>query len=133
GHAVSYPTPSVTFANGVASSASGFAIPNSQFTPYEAGTTSRTLTVTDSVASAVTGSVSLTVTPKAADTGGSLTLAGSASQVAGSANNLTVTALDQYGNTDTNYTGSHNLTFSGANNSPNVTHPTVTNSSGTAI
>ena len=39
---------------------------------------------------------------------------------------LTVTATDPYGNTDTGYTGTKNLTFSGANSSTNpVTAPTV--------
>jgi alpha-tubulin suppressor-like RCC1 family protein len=50
---------------------------------------------------------------------------------AGLPDNLTITAIDQYGNTAPSYTGSHNLTFAGANLSGTI-HPTVTNSSGTA-
>ncbi|HEY7932631.1 MAG TPA: hypothetical protein VID48_02295, partial [Solirubrobacteraceae bacterium] len=42
------------------------------------------------------------------------------------------TALDAFGNTAVSYTGSHNLTFGGANNSPNATKPTVTTSAGVA-
>jgi hypothetical protein len=50
---------------------------------------------------------------------------------AGQTDNLTITALDLYGNTATSYTGSHDLTFSGA--SPiGSNSPTVTNLSGSA-
>jgi hypothetical protein len=52
---------------------------------------------------------------------------------AGSADNLTTTAFDTYGNIATAYTGSHNLTFSGASASPNGTVPTVSNSAGTDV
>src|SRR6478735_5440624 len=38
---------------------------------------------------------------------------------AGAADNLTITAKDELGNTATTYTGSHTLTFGGAANSPN--------------
>jgi sRNA-binding regulator protein Hfq len=51
---------------------------------------------------------------------------------AGQADNLTITAKDSAGITLTTYTGSHNLTFSGANSIGTFT-PTVTNSSATAI
>ncbi len=54
------------------------------------------------------------------------------SLVAGGSSKLTTTALDAYGNTATSYTGSHNLTFSGASTSPNGTAPTVASSAGTA-
>ncbi len=53
--------------------------------------------------------------------------------VAGVAGALTVTAIDSYGNTATTYTGSKNLTFSGASASASGSSPTVTNSSGKAI
>ena len=53
---------------------------------------------------------------------------------AGAGDNLTITAEDSGGNTVPTYTGTKNLTFSGANLAPNgTTHPTVTNSSGTAV
>src|SRR3954452_20555466 len=51
--------------------------------------------------------------------------------LAGAADNLTITAKDASGNTATGYTGSHSLTFGGASDAPNGTHPTATNSSGT--
>jgi hypothetical protein len=54
------------------------------------------------------------------------------SPVVGAANNLTITARDAYGNVATSYTGSKNLTFSGASASPSGKTPTVANSSGTA-
>jgi hypothetical protein len=59
--------------------------------------------------------------------------AASGSQAAGATNQLTVTAVDTYGNAVVGYTGSHNLTFSGGATSPNGTHPTVSNdASGTS-
>ncbi len=44
--------------------------------------------------------------------------------------NLTTTAQDPYGNTATGYTGSKNITFSGASASPSGALPTVVNSAG---
>ncbi len=59
---------------------------------------------------------------------------GSTTQVAGASQSLTITAKDTIGNTVTTYTGSHSLTFSGANSSTNpITAPTVKPSSGTAV
>ena len=79
----------------------------------------------------ISGNASLTVGPAAASR---LVVTGSATQTAGAAQSLTITATDPYGNTDTSYTGSHNLTFSGANSSTNpVTPPTVTNNAAAAI
>jgi len=49
------------------------------------------------------------------------------------ADNLTVTAQDTYGNTAISYTGSHNLTYSGASASPGGNNPTVTDASGNAV
>ncbi len=57
--------------------------------------------------------------------------AASTTPTAGATDNLTITALDAYGNTVTTYTGSHSLTFGGAATIGSFT-PTVTNSSGTA-
>jgi len=59
--------------------------------------------------------------------------AASTTPTAGASDNLTITALDGNDNTVTSYTGSHNLVFSGAPESPNGTKPTVGNSGGTAI
>jgi hypothetical protein len=50
---------------------------------------------------------------------------------AGESDELTITAIDQFGNTATSYTGSKSLTFSGAA-TIGANHPTVTSSSGTA-
>jgi hypothetical protein len=52
---------------------------------------------------------------------------------AGTANGLTVTALDAYGNTVTAYTGPHSLVFSGASASVGGNVPTVTDSAGAEI
>jgi hypothetical protein len=51
---------------------------------------------------------------------------------AGAANSLTITAKDAANNTVTTYTGSKSLTFGGASLAGS-NHPTVTNSSGTAV
>jgi hypothetical protein len=52
---------------------------------------------------------------------------------AGVPDGLTIKAFDAYGNASTNYTGTHNLTFSGPGASPNSTAATVENSSGSQI
>ena len=60
-------------------------------------------------------------------------IAGSSTQTAGSANNLTITFEDGSGNT-VPYTGDKTLTFSGADSSTNPrTAPTVTDTAGTAV
>ena len=89
--------------------------------------------VTDGTIAASTGTDRLTVTvnPAAATR---LVVTGSASQTAGAAQTVTVTATDPYGNTDTGYSGAKTLTYSGANSSSNpVNAPTVTNSGTSAI
>ena len=60
----------------------------------------------------------------------SLLIAGSSTQIAGASNSLTITALDAGGNVASSYTGSKNLTFSGAADAPDGTHPTVTDNGG---
>jgi hypothetical protein len=63
-----------------------------------------------------------------------LTLAAaSTTPTAGVADNLTITAKDAAGHTVTSYTGSHNITFSGAAASPEGNKPTVIDSANTAI
>jgi hypothetical protein len=125
GNAPSYPVQgtcaagqsSVTFTNGAASA---------NVTLYNAAST--TITVTGSGKVGSTGA--FTVNPLGAS---SLRLAAATTNPsAGVADNLTITALDQYGNTATSYTSSINLTFSGATAIGTFT-PTVTNSSGAAI
>jgi len=94
---------------------------------YKTGATS--LTATDGTL-LTTVALVVTVAP-----GSAVKFAFSASATslaAGGSSNLTTTAQDSYGNTVTTYTGSHNLTYSGASASPNATAPTVVNSAGTA-
>ena len=55
-----------------------------------------------------------------------LEITGSASQTAGSSQTITITARDSDGVTVPSYTGDHALTFSGAADAPNGTHPKVT-------
>jgi hypothetical protein len=59
--------------------------------------------------------------------------AASATPDAGTSDNLTITAQDAYGNTDTSYAGSHSLVFSGASASPGGSIPTVSDSSGAEL
>ncbi|MGC2374587.1 MAG: hypothetical protein WA484_12010, partial [Solirubrobacteraceae bacterium] len=59
-----------------------------------------------------------------------LLTAASTTPTAGVADNLSITAKDEGNNTVATYTGSHNVTFEGAGNSPNGTHPTVSSGAG---
>ncbi len=92
---------------------------------------SYTFTATDTTHSiTATSTPATTVSPATAST---LTLAAATTTpTAGATDNLTITAKDAFGNTASAYTGSRNLTFGGAANSPGGTHPTVTNATGTA-
>ncbi len=54
-----------------------------------------------------------------------LVVSGDAAMTAGGSNELTVTAKDAYGNTDTAYAGAKNLTFSGPSAAPDTTVATV--------
>jgi hypothetical protein len=115
----------ITFTKGVASVTSS--TKNGLMKLYKAGTTS--IAVSDGAVSNSTPVV-VTVTPGPAT---KLSLAAATTTpVAGVEDNLATTALDAYGNIATSYTGSHNLTFSGAAASPNGTVPTITNSAGVA-
>jgi alpha-tubulin suppressor-like RCC1 family protein len=114
----------VTFTNGVAS-VSGSS--NGVMTLYKAETAQIRVIEGSSYQSDPLGVTA------SAGTASSLSLsAATTSPTAGTADNLTVTALDAYGNTATSYAGSHSLTFSGANTIGSFS-PTVTNSSGTAV
>ncbi|WP_459484631.1 beta strand repeat-containing protein, partial [Aquirufa nivalisilvae] len=89
-----------------------------------------TFTFTPVSGTAATSS-SITVNPGAATR---LVVTGTGTQTAGASNSITITAKDASGNTVTTYTGSKNLTFSGATSSSSpVTTPKVTNSSATDI
>jgi hypothetical protein len=101
----------ITFASGLATSADVASI-----TLYD--TQSLSLVATDT-SSGATGSVSLNVGPAALY---SFALAPSdASPVAGTPITVGLTALDQYQNVDTNYTGNQCIAFSGASNAPDGT------------
>ncbi len=92
---------------------------------YKSGSTS--VSVSDGTFSS--GTLTVTVAAPAAKL---LLAAASTTPVAAASDNLTITAQDAYNNVATTYTGSKNLTFSGASASPNGTLPSVSNSSGTA-
>ncbi len=114
----------ITFTNGIAT-VSGAS--NGVMRLYRAGSANITVAEDGSYTS---NAVSVTVSPLGIST---LSLAAaSTTPSVGAADNLTLTALDAYGNTATSYTGSHNLTFVGADTIGSY-NPTVTNSSGTAI
>ena len=115
-------TTAVTFTSGVATSGGSM-----KLYKVEAAV----VAVTDGTLSAAgTDRLNVTVNPAAATR---LVVTGSATQTAGAAQSLTIKATDAYGNTDTGYTGAHNLTFSGANSSTSpATPPTVTNNAAAA-
>ncbi len=62
-----------------------------------------------------------------------LQIIGDDNYTAGVGKTITISARDQYGNIRTDYTGSHNITFSGANISRNGTSPTIIDNGGNAI
>jgi hypothetical protein len=113
----------IDFSAGVATVSAG---KNGAMELYKSGSTS--LKVTDGTLLTPTALV-VTVTAAAAV---KFTLSASVTSLtAGGSSNLTTTALDAYGNVATTYTGSKNLTFSGAA-VIGANKPTVSNSSGTA-
>jgi hypothetical protein len=114
----------ITFTNGVASVAGAN---NGVMKLYKAEVAS--VTVTDGT---IGNGAGLSVTVAAAAAASFSLAAASTTPTAGEADNLTVTALDAFGNTAVSYTGSHNLTFGGASNSPNAIHPTVSSGTGVA-
>ena len=77
-------------------------------------------------------SAALAVTPTVGAASKLVLGAATLTPAAGAADNLTLTVQDTYGNTVTTYTGSHNITFSGASASPGGNAPTVANAAGTA-
>ncbi|MBA3866380.1 MAG: fibronectin type III domain-containing protein [Solirubrobacterales bacterium] len=129
GTAVAFGTATaLTFTNGVAAAASS---KNGFLQIYKAGEANVTATE-GSLTTPVP--LALNVLPTATR----FTLAAaSATPTAGAGDNLTISASDAYGNASTNYTGSHNLVFSGtgtgAETSPSGKAPTVANSSATAV
>jgi hypothetical protein len=114
----------ITFTNGVASVAGAN---NGVMKLYRAETA--LVTVTDG---SINNGAGLSVTVAAAAAASFTLTAASTTPVAGETDNLTITALDAFGNTAVSYTGSHSLTFGGAGNSPNANKPTVTTSAGVA-
>ena len=100
---------------------------NGVMTLYKSGTSS--IVVSDGTINNGTG---LSVTVGLASTASLSLSAATTTPTAGAGDNLTITALDTYGNTVTGYTGSKTLTFGGASAIGSFT-PTVTNASGTAV
>ncbi len=114
---------SLNFTAGVASVSS---TTNGVMRLYKSGATSieaseGSISTTTPLALTVTAATASKFVPTAADT----------TPTAGETDNLTITAIDAYGNLATSYTGSKSLTFSGAT-TIGVFKPTVVNSSGTA-
>ncbi len=87
------------------------------------------LTVSDGT---VNNGAGLSVTVAAAAAASFSMTAASTTPTAGEADNLTITALDAFGNVAVTYTGSHSLTFGGAGTSVGGNHPTVSTSAGVA-
>jgi hypothetical protein len=120
GTSPSYPG-SVTFTSGAGSA---------NVTLYDAEAAA--ITATDHASPSITGTSGSIVV--SSGSGASLSLsAASTTPTAGATDNLTITAKDTWLNTATGYTGDKSLTFGGASNAPNGTHPTVANKTGSAI
>lgn len=79
------------------------------------------------------GKVALVVTAIPASVSAFKITAASSSPIAGTADQLTISAVDASGNTVTEFYGSRIVTFSGINPSPSGAQPTVTDQSGTAV
>jgi len=116
----------VQFSSGVAEASEG---DGGEIVIYKSGAS----TIKAAEGSTVTTPTGVTVTLAA----GALTKlalsSSTATPTAGTGFNVTTTAQDAYGNTVTAYTGSKNITFSGASASPAGTLPTVVNSGTTAV
>ena len=115
----------LTFSSGVSVVASS---KNGVMKIYDAGPAS--VTATEGSITPPTP-LALTVSPAAAKS--FVLAADSTSPNVGQEVDLTITAFDTYGNLATGYTGSKNITFSGASASPAGNAATATNSSGSPI
>jgi hypothetical protein len=115
----------ILFSNGVASAAEG---DGGEMVVYKSG--SSVVKAADGTTVTTPTGVTLTVAQGAV---AKLALSSStATPTAGTGFNVTTTAQDVYGNTVTTYTGSKNITFSGASAGPAGTLPTVVNASNVA-
>ncbi|MBI2830659.1 MAG: hypothetical protein HYX79_00180 [Chloroflexi bacterium] len=90
----------------------------------------QTLTGTDTINAGITGTANFVVNAAAA---ANLRVTGTAAMTAGTANQLTVTAYDGFGNVATAYTGDKSLTFSGPTASAGGNTPTVTDKTGAPV
>jgi hypothetical protein len=125
GSAIAFGTSTpIAFTAGVATASGSL---NGEMRLYKAGAAS--IAVTDGTFSSAT----VTVTPVAAAATKLGLAASTLTPTAGGTVNLTLTALDTYGNTATAYTGAHNVTFSGASTSAGGNAPTVANAEGTSV
>jgi len=110
----------ITFTNGVSSAGGSMVL-------YQAGGPFSISAATFGITCLVP--LSVTVNPAAA--AAFTVAAASGTQVAGTPNALTITAIDTYGNTDTAYAGVKSLTFTGASTIGGY-HPTVTDNGAVA-
>ncbi len=103
---------------------------------FAAGQTQATVTLVDAQTTSLkvtSGSASSTTTSFVVGAGGPKALslaAATTTPIAGSPDNLTITAVDAFGNTAAGYSGNKSLTFSGPKAG---TSPTVSNASGTPV
>src|SRR5207244_2660234 len=127
GNTVDFGTPTpLTFTSGVSTVSGGN---NGRMALYKAETA--TISVTDGPNSS-SGSDRLTVAVSAASAA-KFQIDGPASTDASANNQPTVYALDTWRNIATGFNGTDNLTWSGASDAPDGTHPTVTDNTGTPV
>jgi hypothetical protein len=118
-----YPVPTASCTTGQSGlSFNSSAQATAAITLYDAQSTTFTVTSVTAPAGKTGTSGSFTVSNKNAINSFSLSPSTS-TPTAGTAFTVSLTALDQYGNTDTNYTGTECVTFSGPASSPNATAP----------
>jgi adhesin/invasin len=75
----------------------------------------------------------LSITPTAGTANAYRITAASGTPTAGASDALTITLVDQFGNTETGFNGDKTLTFSGLATADDGTHPTVTDKTGSAV
>src|SRR6202020_783883 len=118
---------SVTIANGSSTSA------NFYYSDTKAGTPTITLGAGTVNGQAVTGTTTSGFTMVAGSANSLSLSAATTTPAAGAADNLTITALDSFGNTATGYANAKTLTFGGDNTRRSCGAPTGTNATGTPV
>ncbi|MGA1566470.1 MAG: invasin domain 3-containing protein [Ilumatobacteraceae bacterium] len=101
--------------------------------PTTVGSGSLTATIGGVAVEGNTGSPQTVTVEYSAAAPNKFVITGSGTQIAGSSQDLTITAKDQYGNTVSAFGGDKSLTFSGPSAAPGGTTPFVTDKDGVSV